>query len=122
MNIFHNFSELLLCFVRFSLLEELLRRNGLKISLSGRDEITLEPFVSFLIKYITLPKYAPLLVRVAHTLFDLYGGVIGQSVLFDELFLKMRSKLNEEVKVQKEMLKVMGALDVVMTSTSNNAR
>ena len=102
--------------VVISLIEELLRRNGLKIALSGRDEVTLEPFVSFLIKFITQPKYSSMLIDVAHILFDLYAAVIGQSVVFDELFIKLRNKLNDELRVQKKLMSMLGALDIVVAA------
>lgn len=78
----------------YTLLEELIRRNGLKIALSGRDEITLEPFVSYIIKFINMPRYTKLLIEVSNVLFDIYASVLGHSVLIDELFIKLKNKLN----------------------------
>jgi U3 small nucleolar RNA-associated protein 15 len=100
----------------YSLLEELIRRNGLKIALNGRDEVTLEPFVSYLIRFITMPRYTKLLIEVSNTLFDIYAPVLGQSVLIDELFTKLRNKLVAEIQFQKQLMNVLGTLDVIISN------
>ena len=43
-----------------TVLEELLRRSGLTIALSDRDETTLEPLLSFTARYVSHPRYAKL--------------------------------------------------------------
>lgn len=55
--------------VVITVLEELVARAGLRIALSGRDEVTLEPLVAFVAKYITHPRYASLLIDVCNVLF-----------------------------------------------------
>ena len=94
-----------------------MRRNGLRIALSGRDEVTLEPFVAYLIKYISNPRYTKLLLDVSQCLFDSYGGVLGQSVVIDELFTKLRNRLVAEIQFQKELMTLLGSLDVIITNS-----
>lgn len=77
----------------FSMLEELVLRNGLGIALAGRDEETLQPLVAFIVKYITHPRYASLLIDVCNVLFDLYASVVGQSPVIDDLFLLLQRKV-----------------------------
>jgi U3 small nucleolar RNA-associated protein 15 len=91
-------------------------RNGLIIGLSGRDEVTLEPLLSFLVKYITHPNYSSILITVCNVVFDLYAGVVGKSILVDELFVKMRERLREEIDVQKQFFELMGSLDSLMAA------
>ena len=50
--------------VVYSLFQELARRDGLTIALSGRNEAELRPLLHYLIKFMTLPKYAPLLLDI----------------------------------------------------------
>ncbi|KAL4095407.1 hypothetical protein PRIC1_008781 [Phytophthora ramorum] len=102
-----------------SMLEELRLRVGLKRALTGRDEESLEPLLAFLIKYVTDPKYASLLIHVCSIVCDLYAPKLSQSMLIDGLFLKLREKLNEELRVQKQVLNVVGMLDSVMAAQSN---
>ena len=101
-----------------SLLEELIRRDGLKIALSGRDEFTLEPFLSYLIKYISQPRYTKILIDVSNVLLDIYASILGQSVIIDELFTKLRHRLLSEIQFQKDLMSLLGSVHVII---SNNA-
>ncbi|KAF1782280.1 U3 small nucleolar RNA-associated protein 15, C-terminal [Phytophthora cactorum] len=102
-----------------SMLEELRLRVGLKRALGGRDEESLEPLLAFLIKYVTDPKYASLLIHVCTIVCDLYAPKLSQSMLIDSLFVKLREKLNEELRVQKQVLGVVGMMDSLMAAQSN---
>eukprot|EP00743_Colponemidia_sp_Colp-15_P003436 GILK01003710.1.p1 GENE.GILK01003710.1~~GILK01003710.1.p1 ORF type:complete len:535 (+),score=87.61 GILK01003710.1:42-1607(+) len=102
-----------------SMLQELIQRDGLKIALSGRDELTLEPLLSFLIKHITNPRYAALLIDVSNVLFDLYAPVMGQSMVVDEMFVRLQSRIAGEVRLQKQMYGLLGVLDMLMSAASN---
>ncbi|RLN72302.1 hypothetical protein BBJ28_00021654 [Nothophytophthora sp. Chile5] len=102
-----------------SMLEELRLRVGLKRALAGRDEESLEPLLAFLIKYVTDPKYASLLIQVCTLVCDLYAPKLSQSMLIDSLFVKLHEKLNEELRVQKQVLSVVGMMDSVMAAQTN---
>lgn len=99
-----------------AVLEELGRRRGLTVALSNRDEETLEPILSFLVRYITKPKFTPLLVGVADILCEIYGGVAGQSETIDELFHKLRFQVDLECRTQRTLLRLLGQIDCVMTA------
>ena len=105
-----------------TILEELSRRNGLFVALSARDEISLEPILSFIIRYINNPRYSKLLINVTHTLLDIYSNVIGYSEAIDELFIKLKKFVYSEIVLQKQLLKCMNMLDAIINSslTSNN--
>lgn len=98
-----------------AVLEELGKRRGLAIALSNRDEETLEPILSFTIRYITRPRYSSLLVGVANILCDIYGAFTGQSETVDELFTKLKTQVRDECQVQKLLLRVVGQLDAIIT-------
>ncbi|TDH72813.1 uncharacterized protein CCR75_005253 [Bremia lactucae] len=102
-----------------SMLEELRLRVGLKRALGGRDEESLEPLLAFLIKYVTDPKYALLLIHVCTLVCDLYAPKLSQSILIDGLFVKLCEKLNEELRMQKQVLSVVGMMDTLMAAQSN---
>lgn len=49
---------------------------------------------------------------------DMYSAVLGQSPLIDSLFLRLRKKVAAEIRFQKELLKVKGALEMVFASSA----
>lgn len=101
-----------------AVLEELGKRRGLSQALSNRDEETLEPLLSFTVRYITRPAYTPLLVGVADMLCDIYGSVAGQSETIDGLFEKLRIHVRGECRAQRTLLKLVGQIDSVMTAAA----
>jgi UTP15 C terminal len=68
---------------------------GLSIALGGRDEASLEPLLAFLARHIANPKYASLLIDVAHAVADTYSSVLGDSEGINELF----KRLNKQVSI-----------------------
>jgi len=101
-----------------TVLEELSRRGGLSIALSGRDEVTLDPLLSFLARYITHPRYTRLLVQMTQRILDLYATVLGQSDTIDELFFKLHRQVKAELLFQKQVMRVAGTLDCVLSCSS----
>jgi U3 small nucleolar RNA-associated protein 15 len=97
--------------------EELSRRRGLSIALSGRDESSLEPLLSFCARYVSNPRYAQLVIQVVHCILDLYATELGHSDSVDELFLKMRKQVKMETQFQREVLQVCGALDCIVSAS-----
>mmetsp|Transcript_8427 Transcript_8427/g.13000 ORF Transcript_8427/g.13000 Transcript_8427/m.13000 type:complete len:627 (-) Transcript_8427:4-1884(-) len=104
--------------VVLSMLEELGRRHrGLTIAVSHRDIETLEPLLSFMVRYITRPHYSSVLVGVAHLICDLYGDDIKShsSELLSDLLWKLKNQLHEELITQKSLLRISGMVDALMT-------
>jgi len=54
------------------MLEELINREGLRIALAGRDDVSLEPIVKFIMKNIINPNYTELLVNVTNVILGKY--------------------------------------------------
>jgi U3 small nucleolar RNA-associated protein 15 len=106
--------------VVIAVIEELGKRRGLTIALSNRDEESLEAILSFTIRFIDDPKYSTYLIGVAHILCDIYGSLIGQSSVVDELFSKLRNKVTNECSAQRMLLRMLGQIDLVMTSAENS--
>jgi U3 small nucleolar RNA-associated protein 15 len=104
-----------------TVMEELCRRNGLTIALSGRDETSLEPLLSFAAKYVSHPRYSKLVSQVTQVILDIYAPIIGQSDAIDELFVKLHQQVKLEVTFQRQANKVMNALDGVINMSSSNS-
>ena len=99
-----------------AVIEELGRRRGLTTALANRDEETVEPLLSFTIRYITKPTYTVVLTTVANRLIDIYGELAGQSDVVDELFQKLKKHIADEVRAQKRLLHVYGEMEGLITS------
>ena len=104
--------------VIITVIEELCRRSGLTIALSGRDDVSLEPLLSFATRYINHPRYTSIIAQMAHRVLDLYGGVLGQSDAIDELFLRLHKQVQSELHFHKEIMRVSGSLDCILNSSS----
>ena len=80
-----------------SVLQELYVRDGVRMALSGRDEDALVPILKFLCKHITDSLYTALLTDTSMTVLDLYTVIIGRSATVDELLMKLRERIHEQV-------------------------
>lgn len=67
----------------FALLEELVHRDGLPIALANRDDISLEPVLSFLVKHVTNPRYCSLATDVANQLIGTFSTLFRSCTLHD---------------------------------------
>ncbi|KAJ6485070.1 WD40 repeat-like protein [Mycena vitilis] len=105
----------------FSLIQELIHRDGLRIALAGRDDVLLEPVLRLLVKYVTDPRFGEMVCDVAGIVIEMYTPVLGQSPLIDSLFLRLRKKVSAELRFQKELLKTKGALDMVLATAASLA-
>ncbi|KZP33006.1 WD40 repeat-like protein [Athelia psychrophila] len=102
----------------FALVQELIYRDGLRSALSGRDDVLLEPILRFLLKHVADPRFGETVCDVASVVIDMYSAVLGQSPLIDSLFLRLRKKVAAEIRFQKELAKVKGALEMVFASSA----
>ena len=49
----------------------------------------------------------------------MYIHVIGQSVIVDELFSKIQTKVRSELKFERKIYQTMGALDMIFSSATS---
>jgi U3 small nucleolar RNA-associated protein 15 len=49
----------------FSLIQELIHRDGLRIALAGRDDVLLEPILRLLIKHVADPRFGEMVCEVS---------------------------------------------------------
>lgn len=52
---------------------------------------------------------------------DTYSSVLGQSPLVDDLFGRIWAKVTEEVRLQRELAQVRGALEMVLARSALGA-
>ncbi|KAF9921035.1 snoRNA-binding rRNA-processing protein [Linnemannia zychae] len=104
-----------------SLIQELIHRDGLRQALSGRDDISLEPLAQFLVRHINNPRYTSLLIDVTTMMVDMYAAVLGQSPLIDELFMRLRTKVKQEIAFQKQLLSVVGSMEMLFAKSTSTS-
>ncbi|KAG7356044.1 UTP15 C terminal-domain containing protein [Nitzschia inconspicua] len=92
-------------------LEELGKRRALSHALSNRDEESLEPLLSFVIRNIRRPHFTSVLIGVAHKLIDIYGVIAGESDVVDELFKKLKYQIALECADQKALMLLVGQIE-----------
>jgi len=74
----------------------------------------LQPIIAFLVRNITRPAFAPVLIELASLLLDMYAPAVGHSAAVDELFVKLRHTLEAETRVQAELAQLLGAMEVLL--------
>lgn len=113
--------------VTFALLMELVRRSpsgqadGLRRAISGRDDVTLEPLLRFLLRHATNPQYTSLVCDTLNMVIDTYASVLGQSPIIDDLFGRIWAKLAEEMRLQNQLEQVNGALEMILARSALGA-
>ncbi|KAI0068753.1 WD40 repeat-like protein [Artomyces pyxidatus] len=105
----------------FALIQELIHRDGLRSALAGRDDVLLEPILRLLLKHVTDPRFGELVCDVSGLIVDMYAPVLGQSPLVDSLFLRLRKKVDAELRFQRELVKAKGALEMIIASAALSA-
>ena len=101
--------------------------------MAGRDDVLLEPVLRLLLKHVTDPRFGVMVADVAGLVIgeiplspdptelilsvplDMYRPVIGQAPLIDGLFLRLRKKVAAEIRFQEEVMKVKGALTMILS-------
>eukprot|EP00467_Chlorarachnion_reptans_P004287 CAMPEP_0114500584 /NCGR_PEP_ID=MMETSP0109-20121206/8041_1 /TAXON_ID=29199 /ORGANISM="Chlorarachnion reptans, Strain CCCM449" /LENGTH=509 /DNA_ID=CAMNT_0001678253 /DNA_START=62 /DNA_END=1588 /DNA_ORIENTATION=- len=100
-----------------SVLDELMQREGLKIALADRDDKELLPVLSFIVKHVTNPHHADILVHTANIIIKLYGDVCRHSSVIDDLLIKLKGQIKAELKLHENMLEIVGSIQLL---ASNN--
>ncbi|KAK0555313.1 U3 small nucleolar RNA-associated protein 15 [Tilletia horrida] len=93
---------------------------GLASAIAGRDEITLEPLLRFLLRYATSSEYADLVNDTLGLVIDIYAPVLGQSPLIDDLFGRIWAKVAQEVRLQRDLVGVQGSIEMLISHSSLN--
>ena len=52
---------------------------------------------------------------------DMYAPMLGRSIAIDRLFLRLQSRIQQEIKLDKQLLALQGGLDLVMASAGQQA-
>ena len=120
----------------YSLLQELARRDGLHIALSGLTEDELYPLLLFLSRSLAQPRFTPLLLDVCNIVTgllriilctccrspshpsDIYGCMLSRSKTTMALFKVLRVKIAREIQFQKHAFQLLGSINTLLTASS----
>ena len=100
----------------FAVLTELMHRDGLHQALNARDEVSLLPILRFLYDHITDPRFGSIACDVANVVIDLYTPALGQSFAIDNLFTRLKLKIQQEVDFQQSLAEIKGQLQMIVAA------
>lgn len=103
--------------VVLAVMEELIRRQGLISAVSNFDSTSLELLLNFLRKYVTLPKYARILVPFAHKVLDKCAGDFGLSPSLLRQVSIIRDKVENEVRLQESLQSLQGLVQPLIQAS-----
>ncbi|KAF2275355.1 U3 small nucleolar RNA-associated protein-like protein 15 [Westerdykella ornata] len=96
-----------------TILTELIHRSALRVALSNRDELTLQPILRWLIKNISDCRITRLVTDVALQVLDLYADQLGRSPEIDMLVEHLFQKVKLAIEASQISWSVMGMLDLL---------
>lgn len=102
--------------VTVALLQELIRRQGLKQALAGRDGKSLVNILKFLIRHIGNIRFGRVLSHVADVLMDVYeDNIDGLGAEPRKMFNILASKLQEEEDLIVSLAQLQGTLQIILS-------
>jgi len=99
----------------YSLMMELVRREGLKGALAGREEKQLCSVLQFVNRFLADSRFTTLMIHVADLLMELYLPEHGMSSNVDQLFADMKKRLDRELRYIETLMELQGAVDLVLS-------
>lgn len=107
--------------VTVSVLQELIRRGGIRAALAGRDEKSLSFILKFLQKNIGNPRFTPVITDVVNLVVDLYANQIGQSAAIDHVLVQLKKTVDQEINYMKQLFEVMGTMDTIFAASQTQS-
>jgi len=104
----------------YSLMMELVRREGLKGALAGREEKQLCSVLQFVNRYIADSRFTTMMLHVANLLIELYLPEHGMSSTVDQLFTDMKRRLDRELRYMENLMELQGAVDLVLSCSNRD--
>ena len=97
-----------------TVLTALRHRSAMRAALSGKDEITLQPILKWVHKFIIDPRYVALCVEAGTLILDIYAHIVGQSKEVDVLFTKLHRQICKEVDRAQQACQTDGMLNLLL--------
>ncbi|KAG0721193.1 U3 small nucleolar RNA-associated protein 15 [Chionoecetes opilio] len=104
--------------ISVGVLQELIRRGGIKTAVAGRDVKKLTALLGFLIKNIRHPAYKPVLMDVANAVIDVYGDTLDENPKLVRHFRRLKEEVAAELQLCVEHSALMGAIQMFLTTST----
>ena len=101
-----------------AVIEELVQRGGLRLALSSRDDLSLEPMLRFLARNVASPNLARTCARVANLLLELYDESAWGSEMNSSLLLRLRHVIEQELASQQALTRLAGAIEALVANAT----
>jgi U3 small nucleolar RNA-associated protein 15 len=99
-----------------TVLEELRTRGKVIVSLSGRDEDSLEPILKWAIRAVQDTRCVTLVADWVGCIVDMYASLIDRSAVLENLVIQLRRKISQEIEKAKDAKRIDGMLELLLTS------
>lgn len=96
-----------------TLLNELKKRGKIRISLYGRDEISLMPILLWFTKNLDDVRSFNIICDFIAVILEMYGNLVDKSVALEEALSSLNKRINMEVKKCKEANEISGMLELL---------
>lgn len=96
-----------------TVLNELKKRGKIRISLYGRDEISLLPILQWLTKNMEDVRSVNLICDYIGVILEMYGSLIEKNPVLEECFQNLYKRINIEVRKCKEANEISGMLELL---------
>lgn len=100
-----------------TLLTALRHRSAMRTALQDRDEVTLQPILRWLTKYMSDPRYLAVAVDVGVLIVDIYSVYVGQSPEFDNSIKALHGRVRREVERAQQACQTEGMLQLLAAGT-----
>ncbi|XP_042856793.1 U3 small nucleolar RNA-associated protein 15 homolog [Penaeus japonicus] len=103
--------------VTIGVLRELIRREGLKTAIAGRDVKQLTPLLNFVIRYVRNPLYKQLLIDTSNVIIDLYSDSLHENPALVRQFRRLQDEIDAELRISREYIGLMGAIEMFLVAS-----
>ena len=103
--------------VVLALLTELKYRGGLGAALTGRDDVSLSPLLSFCIRHVGNERMRSVLLPVIFLMLDMFGHYITHSSALTDGFLRLQASVRRELDELTEVEQVRGMIEAFATAS-----
>ncbi|XP_066603059.1 U3 small nucleolar RNA-associated protein 15 homolog [Prorops nasuta] len=107
--------------VTVALFQELIRRQGLRQAVAGRDGKPLVNILKFIIKYIGSVRLGRVILDVANILMDVYDGQLdGLATESRTMFSLLAKRLQEEEELILSLSELQGSLQMILAAAEHH--
>lgn len=99
--------------ITITVMNELKKRGKIRVALYGRDEISLLPILQWCVKNLDDVKSFNIICDYIGVILEMYGSLIDQCVVLEEIFTNLSRKINTEIKKCKEANEIGGMLELL---------